>query len=291
MTLAGSLSVGLENARLFEETGQRAAELAIINNVGQALAEQLELDALIERLGDQLREVFSADLVYVALHDTATDMIDFAYYSENGERGENPSLPLGEGAHVEDPADAGAVAAQSTGGLPGARYPSGRNPGQVVPRGPHHRRHGCHRRDQRAAHRAAGRFSEADTRLLSTIAANVGVAIQNARLYKETGRRASEMAALAELGREIGALLDLEPILGEIGERARELLDADTSAVFLQRDGRFVPVVALGTTAEFILVDTIVPGEGIIGDLAIRGTAEVVNDVLHDERGEYRSRS
>ena len=86
MTLAGSLSVGLENARLFEETGQRAAELAIINNVGQALAEQLELDALIERLGDQLREVFSADLVYVALHDTATDMIDFAYYSENGKR-------------------------------------------------------------------------------------------------------------------------------------------------------------------------------------------------------------
>ena len=44
-TLSGTLSVGLENARLFEETGQRAAELAIVNNVGQALAEQLELDA------------------------------------------------------------------------------------------------------------------------------------------------------------------------------------------------------------------------------------------------------
>ena len=68
-TLAGSLSVALENARLFEETRQRAAELAIVNDVGQALAEQLELDALIERLGDQLREVFDADIVYVALHD------------------------------------------------------------------------------------------------------------------------------------------------------------------------------------------------------------------------------
>ena len=41
--------------------------------------------------------MFSADLVYVALHDTATDMIDFAYYSEGGERGENPSLRFGEG--------------------------------------------------------------------------------------------------------------------------------------------------------------------------------------------------
>ena len=67
---------------------------------------------------------------------------------------------------------------------------------------------------------------------------------QNARLYLETQRRASEMAALAELGREIGALLDLDPILERIAERARQLLAADTSAVFLERDGAFVPVVA-----------------------------------------------
>src|SRR6266540_4376689 len=96
-TLAGSLSIGLENARLFEETRQRAAELAIVNNVGQALADQLELDALIERLGDQLREVFAADLVYVALHDRATDMIEFAYYSEGGERRANAPFRYGEG--------------------------------------------------------------------------------------------------------------------------------------------------------------------------------------------------
>ena len=67
----------------------------------------------------------------------------------------------------------------------------------------------------------AGRFGESDSRLLSTIAANVGVAIQNARLYQETGRRASEMAALAELGREVGGLLELDPIMGRIGERAK----------------------------------------------------------------------
>ena len=45
-TLAGSLSVALENARLFEETRQHAAELAIVNDVGQAIAEQLRLDVL-----------------------------------------------------------------------------------------------------------------------------------------------------------------------------------------------------------------------------------------------------
>ena len=47
-TLAASMGVALENARLFEETNrllaetqQRASELAIINSVGQGLAEQL----------------------------------------------------------------------------------------------------------------------------------------------------------------------------------------------------------------------------------------------------------
>ena len=41
-TLAGSLSVALENARLFEETRRNAAEMSVVNNVGQALADQLD---------------------------------------------------------------------------------------------------------------------------------------------------------------------------------------------------------------------------------------------------------
>src|SRR5205085_9834093 len=90
----------------------------------------------------------------------------------------------------------------------------------------------------------AGRFGESDTRLLSTIAANVGAAIQNARLYRETQRRAGEMAALAELGREVGSMFDLEAVLGRIAERAKDLIEADTSAVFLaQPDGyTFLPI-------------------------------------------------
>jgi GAF domain-containing protein/CheY-like chemotaxis protein/HPt (histidine-containing phosphotransfer) domain-containing protein len=285
-TLAGTLSVGLENARLFEETGQRAAELAIINNVGQALAEQLELDALIERLGDQLREVFIADLVYVALHDTATDMIDFAYYSEGGERRENPSFRYGEGLtsrilQTRVPLLLNRPEAFQELGIQGVGTPAKSYLGVPIIAGT-----AAIGVVSVQSLQEAGRFGEADARLLSTIAANVGVAIQNARLYAETGRRASEMAALAELGREIGGLLELDPILERIAQRARGLLDADTSAVFLETEGgeRFVPAVALGELAELILQDTIEPGEGIIGDLAVRGAAEVVNDVMDDAR-------
>ena len=44
------------------------------------------------------------------------------------------------------------------------------------------------------------------------------------------------MAALAELGKEVGGILELDPILGRIAERACALLDADSSAVFLEEE-------------------------------------------------------
>jgi GAF domain-containing protein/CheY-like chemotaxis protein len=285
-TIAASLSVALENARLFEETRRRAAELAIVNNVGQALGEQLDLDALIERLGDQLREVFDADIAYVALHDTSTDIIEFPYYMERGERPSYPPMRFGEGLtsrvlQSRQPLLLNRPEAFEHLGVPVVGLPARSYLGVPILAG----------RDAIGvisvqSTEQAGRFGEADSRLLSTIAANVGIAIQNARLYQETGRRASEMAALAELGREVGGLLELDPILGKIAERARELLQADTSAVFLEDEGsgRFIPAVALGEIAEPLLHDAITPGEGIIGDLASRGVPEVVNDVSADER-------
>ncbi|MDP9298703.1 MAG: GAF domain-containing protein, partial [Actinomycetota bacterium] len=286
-TLASSLSVALENARLFEETRQRAAELSIVNSVGQAFADQLDLDALIERLGNQLRDVFAADIVYVALLDEATDLIEFAYYTENGERDPQRPLQYGEGLTSRileerkplllNRAEAFEELGVQIVGTPARSYlgvpilVEGRAIGAISVQ----------------STQQAGRFGESETRLLSTIAANVGAAIQNARLYRETRRRASEMAALAELGREVGSMLDLDAVLEPIAERARELLEADTSAVFLeQADGTtFVPIVTRGELVDLISADTIQLGEGVIGDLARRAAAEFVNDLGHDPRG------
>ena len=56
-TLAGSLSVALENARLVHETRQRNAELGLINSVQDALAGELELQAIYDAVGDDPRRV------------------------------------------------------------------------------------------------------------------------------------------------------------------------------------------------------------------------------------------
>ena len=283
-TLAASLSVALDNARLIDETRQRAAELAIVNSVGQALAGQLDLDALIEQLGDQMRDTFDADLVYVALHDPARDMIDFVYYSEGGEKGNNASIRYGEGLTSQVLQSRQPLllnreaqfAGRSMLGTPASSYLG-------VPIIAGDEAIGVISVQDTTQN---GRFGEADSRLLATLAANVGVAIQNARLYRDAQRQAAEMTALAEVAAEISAMLDPASVLERIAERALVLLAGDTSAVFLAEDdgALFRPFVALGSFADAVMGDTIQLGEGIIGDLARRGEAETVNDVASDTR-------
>ena len=72
-------TVAIENARLFAESQQRAAELATVNTVSQQLAGKLDLANLLELVGEQIRTVFKADIAYVALLDRHTGIIEFPY--------------------------------------------------------------------------------------------------------------------------------------------------------------------------------------------------------------------
>src|SRR4029077_15973565 len=99
-TLTGSLSVALENARLVHETRQRNAELALINSVQEAIAGELDSQAIYDALGDQIREIFDAQGVQINMLDEATGLMHFPYISERGERLQaEPAPPGGFGAH------------------------------------------------------------------------------------------------------------------------------------------------------------------------------------------------
>src|SRR6185295_18842009 len=83
-TIAGSLSVALENARLFAETqrlltetNERAAELAIINSVQQGLAAQLDMQSMYELVGNKLVELFESQVVDIAMLDEPDGLMHF----------------------------------------------------------------------------------------------------------------------------------------------------------------------------------------------------------------------
>src|SRR5436189_4254045 len=92
-TLANTMSVALENARLFDETTrllketeQRTAELAVINSVQEGLARELEMKAIYELVGNKIREVFDAQVVIIAAFDHEAGTEKFIYMIEKGER-------------------------------------------------------------------------------------------------------------------------------------------------------------------------------------------------------------
>jgi signal transduction histidine kinase/DNA-binding response OmpR family regulator len=263
------------------------AELAAVNSISQAIGSQLDLDALTKLVGEQIRRTFDADIAYVALHDRQTNMIHFSY--EYGDQ--TPSRPFGKGLTEriiesrqsllinQDIKDRQAELDTERIGIQALSYLGvpivvGQEAIGVI---------------SVQSITQEGRFDEADESLLSTIAANVGAAVHNARLYQETQRRVEEMATLAEIGNDIAATLDLPTVLERIASHARGLLAADSSAVFLTEpdDQTLRAIVALGDISDQIKVTAIPLGEGIIGDLARRRAAEVINDVNSDPRARH----
>jgi|GEM_PF-511358 len=202
-TITNSMSVALENARLFDETThllseskQRAAELSTVNSISRALASQLDPDDLINLVGDQLKDLFKANIVYLALLNNKTNIIDFPY--QFGEV--MPSRKIGEGLTSKiimtgEPLLINKDMEESTAqmgiqhiGLVSASYL-----GVPIPVG-----------DkiigvlsvQSTEHE--NRFNENDLRLLSTIASSVGVALNNATLFEEV-KQAKQEAETASL--------------------------------------------------------------------------------------------
>src|SRR5436190_6703373 len=75
-TLSNSMSVALENARLFDETNrllketeQRTAELAVINSVQDGLAKELDMQGIYDLVGERVQKLFNAQAVIIASFD------------------------------------------------------------------------------------------------------------------------------------------------------------------------------------------------------------------------------
>jgi adenylate cyclase len=133
---------------------------------------------------------------------------------------------------------------------------------------------------------ADGLFNQVDLDFLISVARQTAIAIESARLYLETQRRAREMSVLVDVGRDISASLDAETVLESIARYAKDLFGGDLSALFLpEEDGQiFRAIAAVGEEAENVRNDTVKLGEGILGSIAESKLGEIVNDVYNDSR-------
>ena len=92
-TISNSMSVALENARLFDETQrlfkaeqERVAELQIINSIQQRLAAELDFQAIVDLVGDKLRQVFNTPDLVISWHDEKINLQHYLYVYEHGKQ-------------------------------------------------------------------------------------------------------------------------------------------------------------------------------------------------------------
>ncbi len=297
-TLANAMTVALDNARLFDETQrllketeQRAAELAIINSVQEGLASKLDMQAIYDLVGDKIREIFDAQVLAITTLDTASNMLNFRYVIERGQRLHPPPdrcddrgftprvIRTRQHVLVNSDMTRHAAAVGST-VIVGEDAKSA----LFVPLLVGDEARGVislQNLDREDA------FSESDVRLLQTLANSMSVALENARLFDETQRRTRETAALAEVGRDISSTLDLATVMDRIARHAKDLLAADTSAIFLPDSGgqTYRAIVAVGDIADAVRAMTVEAGQGIIGGIVQSGRPEFINDTAADPRG------
>jgi PAS domain S-box-containing protein len=135
-------------------------------------------------------------------------------------------------------------------------------------------------------HRSNGLFNESELNFLVTIANQTSMTIESIRLLQETSRRAQEAHAIAEVGRNVSSTLQIEIVLETIAQHAKELLRAETSAVYLasSEEPLLWAVAALGKDSREIKDDPLFIGSGILGNIALQQTGEIINDTASDQR-------
>jgi GAF domain-containing protein/signal transduction histidine kinase len=129
-------------------------------------------------------------------------------------------------------------------------------------------------------------FTPQDVQLLSSIGSQLGVAIENARLYEETQRRVQELAFLNETSRTMTSSLDMEQVLTTVLQEATDVLKVEATSILLldDEDKELVLETVVGPEAEKTKGLRLPLGQGIAGWTAREGQPLLVPDVREDPR-------
>jgi signal transduction histidine kinase len=202
--LAGSAAVAIENARLYEETAHRLAETRVLQEVMRVATSTLDFDQILERTIETLQVMMQVELLGFALPDEEGEglwlhpaQVGFPPLTESFRLPLNESVcgrvfqtgtPILTGDVREIPCYyEGAPEVCSELAVP--VFAGGHVIGVL-----------------NVESRRPNDFDEEDMAFYTAIAGQLGVALENARLYQEVRRQADELAAAVARLRELDRL-------------------------------------------------------------------------------------
>jgi PAS domain S-box-containing protein len=239
-----------EHRRDEEVRERRLVEMAILNETGQAISATLDADALLDLVYRQVSQVMdTSGEFYVALYEEKADEVTFAFRARqsqislyDGKRSGGNGLteyvirtrkPLLIRRNVaEELKELGiemlGPLAQSWLGVP--MVAGDRVLGVVAVQ----------------SYTTPGLYDEDHLSLLSTIANQVAIGLENIHLLETTRQRADEMSLLYDLGVAVTATLNLEEVMNLVAGNVLRLIGAQVAIINVQDEeaGRFVRAVA-----------------------------------------------
>ncbi|HET9740755.1 MAG TPA: GAF domain-containing sensor histidine kinase [Solirubrobacteraceae bacterium] len=134
--------------------------------------------------------------------------------------------------------------------------------------------------------KAGGPFDEADEAATVVLADWAALAVDNARLYEDAGRRRAEaeralrrLEATAAIARAVGSETDLDRVLELVVKRGRALLDARSVVLLLVDGEEFHLAAGAGQVAPAALGGRFPIPDSAPGDVLFSGRPERIDDV------------
>lgn len=262
---------------------ERADLLDFLLEVSSVTSETLDLERLLPNVAEIVKDVISYDLFAILLYNERTRGLRMRYsIGHRDEVAKNLVIKLGEGITGtaaatrqpilvpdvrRDPRYLNALDAVRT-ELAVPMMVRGKLVGII---------------DLQATHLDA--FEEQDRALLVLIATRVGIAIDNARLYRRVERQNRTLRVLAHLSQEFSSILDIDELLTKIAVTIRALINFDSFSIYLVQEERKMLSCRFSQRYDAnSTVENLPFGKGLTGAAAETKQVVRVADVTQDLR-------
>jgi PAS domain S-box-containing protein len=280
-TLAGQIAVAIGNAQLFEAEQKRATQLAVVNRVARQAASILDPDQLLQKIVTAIQQGFDYHNVALFLLDEAAGELGMGAIAGGFQDVVAPDYRQAVGV--------GMVGWTAETGQPLLANDVSQEPRYI----PGFLEEVATRSELCVPLKLAGQvigvldvqetrlntFDEADLLAMQTLADQMAVAIENARLFGETKRRFEETTVLYQTSLDITAQLEMTELLKSIVERAVTILQARAGGIYLYNPEQEELRMTIGYdyTEKHVGV-TLKPGEGMAGKVFQTGQPLIVDD-------------
>jgi sigma-B regulation protein RsbU (phosphoserine phosphatase) len=201
MLFASRIAVGIENARLYTRVSRQAKQLTLLTEISRELTSILQLDQLLKRVADLLTRIIDYEMFSILLLDPTGQLLQHRF-----------SLRFKESVHLkhEIPIGQGLVGYAAQSGQ-AVLVPDVSKDPRYIMANPETRSELCVPLIYKEKvigvldieHTRRGYFNDDHVRIMTTMAAQVAIAIENATLYERIARQEKRLEQDLALAREL----------------------------------------------------------------------------------------